>query len=391
MVELNLKKKVNVLSPLLKCALFGEEVDEQIKSIASERVADLYDMTARHDIVNLIDYAFRKSGISVNDETLEYEYIKQQAMSVMRYENQNVALCNISELFEKEKIPFISLKGAVIRKFYPEPWMRTSCDIDILVHKQDLERAKKSVVEKLGFKYDKKYNYHDVSLYSDEDVHLELHFSIKENMEKIDKLLDRVWDYATPKDNETFEYVLTNEFFMFQTIAHMAYHFKSGGCGIRSYIDLMLLKKKLVFDEKVLSDMLKECQLQTFYESCLRLIDVWFFNGEHDEITRHMHKYLVEGGTYGSKNASIAVKRIEKGRLEYALERVFMPYDKLIITYPALKGRPWLTPLYQLKRWCRGVTNGKFGKKVRELSESTSVPQDKIDNLNVLLKRVGLK
>ena len=34
---------------------------------------------------------------------------------------------------KKVQIPFLPLKGSVIRQYYPEPWMRTSCDIDILV------------------------------------------------------------------------------------------------------------------------------------------------------------------------------------------------------------------------------------------------------------------
>ncbi|MBO4954226.1 MAG: nucleotidyltransferase family protein, partial [Clostridia bacterium] len=36
-------------------------------------------------------------------------------------------------------IDFMPLKGAVIRQYYPEPWMRTSCDIDIHVKKDRLE------------------------------------------------------------------------------------------------------------------------------------------------------------------------------------------------------------------------------------------------------------
>ena len=40
-----------------------------------------------------------------------------------------VAVC---DALETAQIPFIPLKGSVLRKWYPEPWMRTSCDIDIL-------------------------------------------------------------------------------------------------------------------------------------------------------------------------------------------------------------------------------------------------------------------
>ena len=49
---------------------------------------------------------------------------------------------NLCSAFEKAQIPFLPLKGSVIRKYYPEAWMRTSCDIDILVHDEDVGRAK---------------------------------------------------------------------------------------------------------------------------------------------------------------------------------------------------------------------------------------------------------
>ncbi len=55
------------------------------------------------------------------------------------------------------------LKGSVIRNMYPEPWMRTSCDIDILVEKSSLDVAKKAV-QAIGFEY-KGMGSHDISLF----------------------------------------------------------------------------------------------------------------------------------------------------------------------------------------------------------------------------------
>ena len=49
-----------------------------------------------------------------------------------------VECCNA---LEKAQIPFVPLKGSVIRKYYPEAWMRTSSDIDVLVHKEDVEKT----------------------------------------------------------------------------------------------------------------------------------------------------------------------------------------------------------------------------------------------------------
>ena len=47
----------------------------------------------------------------------------------------------IRTVFEQQKIFFLPLKGAVIRDFNPEAWMRTRSDIDILIREEDYEKA----------------------------------------------------------------------------------------------------------------------------------------------------------------------------------------------------------------------------------------------------------
>ena len=90
---------------------------------------------------------------------------------VYRYEKINYELNRLCETLNEVKIPFIPLKGSVIRQYYPEPWMRTSCDIDVLVHEEAVDQTAQIIVEKLGYTYEKK-QYHDISLMSDGGVHL---------------------------------------------------------------------------------------------------------------------------------------------------------------------------------------------------------------------------
>lgn len=62
----------------------------------------------------------------------------------------------ICDALESVEISFLPLKGSVLRQYYPEPWMRTSCDIDILVHENDLEKTTEYLVRDLGYIYDRK-------------------------------------------------------------------------------------------------------------------------------------------------------------------------------------------------------------------------------------------
>lgn len=95
------------------------------------------------------------------------------------FAHKDYALETIKSCFEKHDIEYILLKGSVLRDLYPDKWMRTSCDIDVLIKEEKLERAVSALEQETDFRYIKRL-YHDVSL-STYNVHLELHFSIKEN------------------------------------------------------------------------------------------------------------------------------------------------------------------------------------------------------------------
>jgi len=386
-----LKKEINTLFAIIRCAVLGETMSEAVKQEAVREAELLYKMARHHDMAHLLDYAYKVSGISVPDEKIAFEFIKQNAVSVMRYENINFALANISALFEQEKIPFVPLKGSVIRDLYPEPWMRTSCDIDVLVHEPDLDRAENLLIEKLGYSSKGKRGYHDISLYSDNDVHLELHFNIKENRKNIDVLLENVWDYAKPKTDGSFEHVLTPEFLLFQHIAHMSYHVSGGGCSLRYFLDLYLLENKLEIDRSVFNKMLKECGLERFYETSSKLAKVWFSNEKHDDVTLSYQRYILNGGIYGTKINSIAAKAEKKSTLSYIFGRVFMPYEQLCVTYPSLKEKKLLLPFYQVRRWGRILKNRRYKNASDEIQANNSVSKENTDEFSRLLERLKLK
>ena len=65
-----------------------------------------------------------------------------------------------------------------------------------------------------------------------------------ERMEAINAILDMVWVCSSPFKESPYCFQMSNDMFVFYHIAHMAKHFIAGGCGIRSFIDLYLLKKK---------------------------------------------------------------------------------------------------------------------------------------------------
>lgn len=163
---------------LIASEVCGKEIDKSQHTLTDEDLAKLYKLSKSHDLAHLVGDALIKNNL-IGDGEIKAKFQNQMMLAVYRYEKINYELGRLREAMNEAKIPFIPLKGSVIRQYYPKPWMRTSCDIDILVHESDLERAVAMLVDKLAYKRESKGS-HDISLFSDYGVHLELHYSLIE-------------------------------------------------------------------------------------------------------------------------------------------------------------------------------------------------------------------
>ena len=222
---------------------------------------------------------------------------------------------------------------------------------------------------------------------------MELHFNIKENTENLDRVLVKVWDNSFPVDNKgSMEYKQSNEFFLFHLLAHMAYHFQHGGCGIRSVLDIYLICHQMQYDEAKLMELCKEAKIVTFYKYVRMLAEVWFGDEEHTSITLAMENYILHGGTYGAKDNSIAVKQVKQGggHFRYIRKRIFMSYKDLTTQYPILLKYKFLTPIFQFVRWEKMLSNGKLKIFTDEFNMSRSLGQEKLDSTEKLLKTLEL-
>ena len=349
----------------------------------------LYKLSKKHDLAHLVGDALIKNNL-IADEKIKSAFQKELFTAVYRYESINFELDNIKSIFNENEIEFIPLKGAVIRNYYPEAWMRTSCDIDILVHEADVDRAADCLVEK-GFSKGKKL-YHDISLYSPGGkVHLELHFSLKETKDSTGKLLLKAWEYAYKRDENSFEYLFTNEFFIYHQLAHISYHFSGGGCGVRPFIDVLLLEKQLNYDKTKLDELLTEGKIKTFSDAFYHLSRVWFTEEDYSEITKKMETFLLSGGVYGNMENRISSELSRNnGKASNIFRRIWLPYTSLVILYPSLKGKRILQPFYEIKRWFKLFKKGVLKKSVKELKANVSMSQEKVDETKTMLKELGL-
>lgn len=297
-----------ILFSILRSIFHGNQMsDEDKRIVTKDSLIDVVKLASKHDLAHLIALGTLNNDLA--DEEMKPQFQQITFRAIYRYEKLNYELKQVCDALEKAEIPFLPLKGSVIRKYYPEPWMRTSCDIDVLVHEKNLRTAVTCLVENLKYT-EHEQNTHDVSLFSPSGVHLELHYDLVEEgwANSSNVILQNVWDYVYPKKEYKYWHEMSNEMFYFYHVAHMAKHLQQGGCGIRTFIDLWILENLSEFKKTDRDIMLDEGGLLHFSEIASRLASCWINNSPMDSICEKMQNYILSGGVYGTKENLILVQ-----------------------------------------------------------------------------------
>ena len=357
--------------------------------LSDEALFELYRIAKAHDVVHIVGSALINNGL-LDGRVAENLYRENVYYTAFRYENLQFVLEKVCKVLENAKIPYIPLKGSVIKNLYPQPWMRTGCDIDILVHKEDVDNAAKIITESLGYKNAGKFK-HDIQILSTENIYVELHFSLLEEdaSPAMAKVLDEVWEHAKPVDGG-YRYEFNDAMFYFYHIAHMATHFTNDGFGIKYIPDLWLMEQNKNYDTPEIKAMLKKGNLTNFARIVRKLSRVWFSGEEHDRVTKLMEEFILIGGSFGSKETKMLSEQQKSGgKIKYILSRVFVPYDYLKNQYPIIKKYVFLTPICEICRLFSLVFGKKKNFRKTYLNNLNDVSNE-YDDINLLFESVGL-
>ena len=373
------------------CGVSLPEINKN--DITDEDYGFLYKLAKHHDCAHLVSDALFKNGLIAKEDSHYEAFKKAQMKAYYRYERISFELCQVSDALATAEVSFIPLKGSYLRRFYPEPWMRTSADIDILVHEEQLETAINVLKENLGYSYRERGS-HDVAFVSKSGLLVELHFDLIEEARYPEavKILSSAWDYAVSDENSKFSYTLSDEMFYYYHIAHMVKHFENGGCGVRSFIDLWILENRIKHDENARNELLQKGRLLDFTNAARSLADVWFSGKEASEIDLQMQSFILKGGTFGTTDSGAMVKLAKKGgsTKKYVLSRLFLPMSMMKSQHPVLKKHPYLLPIFYIKRLAKLFNKETRQRAKVQLSAVGSDNQAEAESTAELLKKIGL-
>lgn len=371
----------------IRYELTGQAIDPSLADGLSEAsIGSLIELSQTHDLSHIVYRSLSACGLWPKEDAHTAAMERTVHMAQYRYLLMESTLGALRSALTAAAIDFVPLKGSVLRHLYPHPYLRVSCDIDLLVRPTDIDRACDVLSHTLGFER-RGASSHDISFFTAENVHVELHFSLVEtaNPQPSDAVLSRIFDFAF---GESCEKQLTPEAFYLYHVAHMAKHVMDGGCGVRPFLDMYVLRS-VSRDASACETLLSEASLTTFADVCERLTDVWLQGATHDDATRSLAAYLLSGGVYGTLENSVRLSKVRRGgRLRFLLSKMFLPYRVLARDYPVLRRHPYLFPLMQVVRWFRLVFSKDKKRVLDTVRHSRTTEAD--ETLAEQIRRWGL-
>ena len=387
----NIDKSVieRALFSLIRFEINKTDICDAVKnSITKETLPLLYKISKIHDLAHLVGDALDQNGLLNANEDYKNKFLKDRNLALFRYEQMNYECEKICKTLEENKIKFTLLKGAVLKKLYPMPWLRTSSDIDILIDKSGIAKTQEVFTKILDCTFEKECE-NTYSAHTKSGVHIEVHLDLSrdfksgEIIDNIDKFLQ---DYSG-----NYCKVLQNEIFYVHLLAHMAKHIIHGGCGVRAFLDIWIFNSKVTLNREKLSNILNEYNLAKLEEACYNLSKVWFENALHNDLTKTLEEFILHGGVYGNIENQVAVNKAKTdGKSSGLAKKIFLPHEQLKFTYPVLQKHKWLTPLFEVVRWFRIVFKGRSKILAKELKANKKITKTQAEKTANLLKDLGL-
>ena len=382
----------SILFSLIRSEILESVPDGNIQEfLTEERYKELYLLSKKHDVDHLVASALSSIDLLKEDE-VSARFSHQLMLALHRDKQREYALELTGKTLEEAQIPYIPLKGAVLQHLYPRSFLRTSCDIDVLIKNEDTDAAEKALIS-AGFLRMDDCSTHDYNYTAPNKMHLELHFTLTQEgtLSMCNPTLEAVWDrYAVVQKGE-YCYGLTPEFFTLYHLAHLGQHLLHGGCGIRPFVDMWLIERNWALDHQKLQTMLAESGLEALYATSVKLSKVFMEDASCDDQTAQLAEYVLRGGVYGTASNAAQVKAAKgTGKVKSFFNLVFLPSKNLQVLYPGLKKHPALLPFYQVKRWFR-IFNKEKRQKIKNLTNArNSVSTEETNATKNLLEGLGL-
>lgn len=389
---------------LLKQSLIPDPQKEREKRQQTDREwRKIFNLAVSHAVIPLLYDGFVKS----KDMPKVLREMTQQITRQVVQQNYHLLFLTkfLIEIFEKENIRAVVLKGAATASFYPIPELRKSGDVDLLILKQEnLERAC-MILEKNGIKKTElqQHNHHREYITSD-GITIELHGMLVEPFEnqKMNTYLEKVKkacvDEVVQKEvcGITIP-ILADGYHAYHLLIHMLQHFLLAGFGVRYLCDWVLFWNRTVKKEEKQKflQLVEDSGLLDFAQA-ITVVCIHYLGLDKEKaaflmkkkvpktVTEELMKEILEAEEFGKSQAERMVAMQGTCIMDFAKEF----HHQMHINYPK-SGRVFLLwPILWTFTMIRFMRNNRTVRKVSGISilKNAKKRSKLIHNLNLFLK-----
>lgn len=321
-----------------------------------------------------------------------------QWIRVMHAQNQ------IVDLLETHNVPSVIIKGAAAAMYYPHPTLRSMGDVDVLVKRDDLDKAAE-ILETNGYKltHDKDHVEHHYN-YSKDKISIELHkkmFVVDDKDENLLSLFESGIDHREWKTIANYRIpVLPPVLNGLVLIFHINQHIREG-LGIRQIVDWMMYVNSLPpEDHEELVSILRSTTMERLALVITAMCQMYLGleasipgSGDVEEkVCDELMSYIMEKGNFGSKSfqkdrtATFLLFSDNIGNFFKRLQFGGLSRWKAAKKYKILKPFAWI---YQLFRGTGILMKDSVGiKKLMEQKEKGLEQRKLIEALGLSIEKM---
>ena len=407
-------------------------------------------MARRHNLAGMVCHAVEKCGIPLPHEIRD-RFRKEKKRDIVRALKLMGEAGKVFKILERAEIPFVPLKGCLIRKLYPLPEMRTMGDVDILLQPKDLGKVGELIVSELGFREGSRSI--DGYLYRKDGAVLETHDTLFKP-ERIRRTgvrdgfgTDDLWQRLEKENGWEYRLRMSDEDFLASFLIHFAQHFVKCGLGARFVLDYWFLRKNGLADLQACGSRLERLGLLELAQKIGDLSELWFggaepyafqadgvvplyrpdapvvsepnadgggnppgstgalafpsmnwkakFDNAPADILR-LEKFILSSGLFGvERNIRVLqfCERVEggadgRGRFLYLVRSVFPSRSLMAELYPSYSGKAFFYPFYWLALVKRRL--GSLSRYLRKIAAVMKMAPREANEAEELMRSCGL-
>ena len=365
-----------------------------------EDPAALLGLAQMQNLLPVLAYMDKKWTL-FSDEMLRARLGRQLRQTIFLHTQRYGAFESLSAALSGAGIDHLPVKGWYLRHLYEVPELRTFGDIDILIRREDREKAHELMVAQ-GFTvntdWEPTYTYRrDAELY---ELHTNLMDASLDDRSDLPAYFADAWSHASPVGNRC--YAPEETFHFLYTLCHLAKHLYSGGAGLRMYLDaaLFIHRRGESLDWTAVRREMDALKLGRFLDTVLTCCESWFGVSAPCDFVRvgaveELLTYTLDADLFGKlRDKSVVQSRNRResaesdGRLSAVRRILFPPYEALVKRYTYIEGKKWLIPAALVHRAAVNLQN--LTARTKNIRSIAATRREDVDAYDDFMNEIGL-